>query len=171
MPRKAAVFVLGLLIVIDLGVSVLLAHAVLRPLPVSASAEGAAAGQRGSFEARARARYQAPVYAPTFSAYMSPVTFQAEQRPPNAAVRVGHAVWVVTVQAPNGACESCRMERLPRLHRVYSVAYDASTGGEVDSCGGCQWVKESRPETAAEHLVAEAPTWLQSGLVRFFYRS
>ncbi|MBJ7597801.1 MAG: hypothetical protein DLM67_08285 [Candidatus Nephthysia bennettiae] len=171
MPGRAAVFVLGSLIVIDLVVTVVLAQALLRPLPVSASADGAAAGERGSFEARARARYHAPVYAPTFSAYMSSVTFEAEQRPPNAAVKVGHAVWVITVHAPNGACDSCRMERPPRLHRVYSVVYDASTGREVDACGGCEWIKESRPETAADHLVARTPSWLQNGLVRFLYRS
>jgi hypothetical protein len=171
MPRRAAVIVLGSLVVIDLVVTVVLAQAALRPLPVSATADGAAAGQRGGFEARARARYQAPIYAPTFSAYMSPVTFEAEQRPANAAVKASHAVWVVTVHAPNGACDGCRMEKPARLHRVYSVVYDASTGREVDSCGGCEWVKESRPETAAEHLVARAPSWLQSGLVRLLYRS
>jgi hypothetical protein len=171
MPRRAAVFVLGSLVVIDLVVTVMLAQAVLRPLPVAASTDGAAAGQRGSFEARARARHHAPLYAPTFSAYMSSVTFEAEQRPANAAVKASHAVWVVTVHAPNGACDSCRMEKPMRLHRVYSVVYDASTGREVDACGGCAWVRESHPETAAEHLVARAPWWLQSGLVRFLYRS
>jgi hypothetical protein len=170
MPRGAAIFVLGLLVVIDLAVSVLLAQAALRPLPVSASAEGTAAGQRASFESRARARYHAPNSSPTYSAYMNAVTFRAEHRPANAAVKASHAVWVVTVYAPNGGCDRCALERPLRLHHAYSVVYDASTGREVDSCGGCEWLKESRPESAAEHLVARAPSWLQSGLVRLLFR-
>ena len=71
----------------------------------------------------------------------------------------------------HGGCDRCALERPLRLHHAYSVVYDASTGREVDSCGGCEWLKESRPETAAEHLVARAPSWLQSGLIRFLLRS
>jgi hypothetical protein len=171
MLRSAAIFVLGSLVVIDLAVSVLLAQAALRPLPVSATAEGTTAGQRASFESRARARYHAPNSSPTYSAYMNAVTFHAEHRPANAAVKASHAVWVVTVYAPNGGCDRCALERPLRLHHAYSVVYDASTGREVDSCGGCEWLKESRPESAAEHLVARAPSWLQSGLVRLLVRA
>jgi hypothetical protein len=171
MPRSAAVFVLGSLVVLDLVATVLLAQGAVRPLPVSASAEAGPASQRASFEGRARARYHAPSTSPTYSAYMSSVTFHAEQRPANAAVKASHAVWVVTVYAPNGGCDRCALERPLRLHHAYSVVYDASTGREVDSCGGCEWLKESRPETAAEHLVARAPSWLQSGLIRFLQRS
>ena len=153
--------VLGALVVLDLLLTVFLARGVVRPpAPVSASAAGAHA-QRESFEYRARARYDAPASSRTYSAYMSPLTFGAEGRPANAAVKAGHAVWVVTVFAPNGACDRCSMERPRRLHHAYSVVYDASTGAEVDFCGGCEWLQASRPDSASEELVSQTPSWFQ----------
>ena len=156
---------LGALVVVDLALTVFLARGLVGPTgPVSASSAGAPA-QRQSFETRARARYDAPASSRTYSAYLSPLTFGAEGRPENAAVKAGHAVWVVTVFAPNGACDRCTMERPRRLHHAYSVVYDATTGAEVDFCGGCEWLQESRPDSASEQLAAQAPAWLQDAAV------
>jgi hypothetical protein len=165
MPRRARLVLLGVLVVLDLLLTVFLARGVVRPpAPVAVSAAGPQV-QRESFESRARARYDAPVSSRTYSAYMSPLTFGAEGRPSNAAMKAGHAVWVVTVFAPNGACDRCSMERPRRLHHAYSVVYDASTGAEVDFCGGCEWLQESRPDSASEQLVSRSPAWLQDAAV------
>jgi hypothetical protein len=170
MPRKAAVLVAGSLVVLDLSVSVLLALAAVQPSPtIAASVQATPQSQQASFEVRARAIYHAPSTARTFSAYMSSITFSSEGRPANSAVKAGHAVWLVTVYSDNGACEDCTLERSRRLHHVYSVVYDATTGRVVDSCGGCEWVKVSRPETASEHLVAGSPSWLQSTVIRLLF--
>jgi hypothetical protein len=158
----------GSLVVLDLAMCLLLAWSAVLPPAAPASNQPAPMSQRESFEARARAVYDAPLTAPTSSVYMSPVSFRSQGLPANAAVKAGHAVWLVTVHAANG-CGHCTLERPTRLHRVYSVVYDATTGRKVDSCGGCEWVKESRPETAVEHVAARAPSWLQNALVRLLF--
>jgi hypothetical protein len=166
MPRRPAVAVIGALILFDLGSAIFLARGLAGTAAAAATLEQGRDDQRAAVEARARGRSHAPVSAPTYSAYLSAVAFRSGQMPVDSAVKAGHSVWVVTVRYPNGGCEGCTLERPLRRHRTYSVVYDASTGKEVDYCGGCEWVKESRPDSAEQHVLAQAPTWLQELLAR-----
>lgn len=164
MPRPGAAVVVAALIVLDLTLSWLLARSALREEVARQAVTQAGSGSRDAFEAQARARSSAPVYVPTFSAYLSPISFTAAGLPSNRAVRTGHSVWVVTVRSPSGGCEGCALERPLRRNHAYSVVYDAVTGQEVDYCGGCEWLKESRLDTPVEHALSLAPDWLMEGV-------
>jgi hypothetical protein len=160
MPRRASAAVLGTLILLDLAVTVVLGRGAAGAPPSIAATASSAGARRQAFETQARARSSAPAYVPTYSTYLSPLTFRSGPWPVNAAISAGHPVWMVTVYYPNGGCEGCTLERPMRRHKVYSVVYDGSTGREVDFCGGCQWVKESRSDTVDEHLRVLVPDWL-----------
>lgn len=162
-----ALALLAVLLALDAGLA-LGAGRGLDRVAAGLQRSAAAAATRDGYEAQARARNGAPDSAPTYSAFMSPITFTALEKTSNSAVETGHPVWVVTVRAFHH-CEDCAAELPTAGNWVYSVVYDASSGREVGYCAGCALITQSRFDDPAEQAMTRAPGWLWKAVAASFH--
>ena len=158
---------LAVLVLLDISLAVGAGVGISRAQPSLEQAVGTTI-TREAYEGRARARASAPAYAPTYSAYLSPVAFTALEQSSNLAVTAGHPVWVVTVHTFHH-CADCAAELPTAGNWVYSVVYDSQSGQEIDYCSGCALLSVSRYDTVGERALTATPAWVREATAKRFW--